>query len=63
MYGETIFREKDSTGEYLYWYSIQGEGGLDVEHSEHEKDQKHLAFWYECIDQEIKIAPIKTEGS
>lgn len=35
MYVETIFREKLDGNEYLYWYSVQGEGGQNVEDSEH----------------------------
>jgi hypothetical protein len=61
MYVETIFREKDDTGEYLYWYSIQGEGGTNVEQSEHKIDKKHLAYWYECIDEDYSTSPITTE--
>jgi len=61
MYVEAIFREKDETGEYLYWFSVQGEGGIDVEESEHEIDKKHLAFWYECIDEDDPSPSITTE--
>ncbi|WP_422124528.1 DUF6176 family protein [Planococcus sp. X10-3] len=50
MYVETIFRESNDCAEYLYWYSIQGEGGQEVETSTHWIDEKHLAFWDECID-------------
>ena len=35
MYVETIFRETLDGNEYLYWYSVRGEGGLDVEESTH----------------------------
>jgi hypothetical protein len=38
--------------EYIYWHSVQGEGGLDVKESQHEVDKKHLEYWYECIDEE-----------
>jgi len=31
---ETIFREQLNGEEFLYWYSIQGEGGISVEDSE-----------------------------
>ncbi|RDI45557.1 DUF6176 family protein [Falsibacillus pallidus] len=60
MHVETIFREKNESGEYLYWFSIQGEGGSDVEESNHEIDKKHLEFWRECIDEnyaEVSITP------
>jgi hypothetical protein len=35
MFLETIFRETLNGEEYLYWYSIQGEGEQEVEQSEH----------------------------
>lgn len=31
MYVETIFREELEGYEYLYWYSVQGENGIEVE--------------------------------
>ncbi len=34
MYVETIFREVLDGREYLYWYSVQAEGGIEVEDSE-----------------------------
>lgn len=61
MYVETIFRETLGDDEYLYWYSVQGEGGQDVETSEHWIDQKHLAYWDECIDQTFKPVDLTTE--
>ncbi len=36
--------------EYLYWYSVQAEGGIEVEDSESYIDKKHLEYWEECID-------------
>ncbi|MCQ2009724.1 MAG: DUF6176 family protein [Sporolactobacillus sp.] len=51
MYVEAIFRERDAENEYLYWFSIQGEGGIDVEDSNKEIDKIHLHYWYECIDE------------
>lgn len=50
MYIETIFREILNGEEYLYWYSVQGEGGQDVGTSSHWIDKKHLEYWEECID-------------
>lgn len=50
MYVETIFREFSDGEEYLYWYSIQGEGGQQVEDSESYIDKTHLKYWHECID-------------
>ena len=61
MYVETIFREVLNGEEYLYWYSVQGEGGQDVEHSEHWIDKKHLEFWDECIDETFGSLDLKTE--
>ena len=49
---EVIFREVIDGEEYLYWFSVQGEGGESVSSSAFEVDQKHLAFHKECIDQE-----------
>ncbi|SEB21298.1 DUF6176 family protein [Bacillus nitratireducens] len=61
MFVETIFREKRKDGEFLYWYSIQGEGGIHVEQSSHEIDKKHLEFWYECIDEEVPHVDMETK--
>ncbi|PFM65180.1 hypothetical protein COJ48_08095 [Bacillus cereus] len=61
MYVETIFREIRDGEEYLYWYSVQGEGGTLVENSHHEIDKQHLAFWYECIDEDDPAVDMKTE--
>lgn len=50
MYVETIFSEiVDGVG-YLYWYSVQGEAGSDVEQSDHWLDEKHKDYWHACID-------------
>lgn len=61
MYVETIFREHLNGEEYLYWYSVQGEGGQEVETSTHWIDQKHLAFWDECIDATYRPIDLTTE--
>ena len=61
MYVETIFREHLNGDEYLYWYSVQGEDGQDVEQSEHWIDEKHLAFWSECIDETFPGMDLTTE--
>ena len=50
MYVETIFREVFNGEEYLYWYSVQGVGGIEVEESTSYIDKKHLEYWEECID-------------
>lgn len=61
MYVETIFREELNGDEYLYWYSIQGEGGTDVDESEHWIDKKHLEYWKECIDPLFRPVDLKIE--
>ena len=61
MYIETIFREFLNGEEYLYWYSVQGTGGIDVEDSEHWIDKKHLEFWDECIDDTYRPVDLQTE--
>jgi hypothetical protein len=40
MYVEVIFREKNDDNEYLFWLSVQGNGGKIVEESKHEVDKK-----------------------
>ena len=61
MYVETIFRETLNGEEYLYWYSVQGEGGQDVETSSHWVDKKHLEYWDECIDETFGSVDLSTE--
>lgn len=61
MYVETIFREIQEDGEYLYWYSVQGNGGILVKDSVHEIDKKHIEYWEECIDESIKPVNINSE--
>lgn len=60
MYVETIFREVLNGEEYLYWYSVQGTGGQQVEQSEHWIDKKHLQFWDECIDETFRPVDLQT---
>lgn len=48
---EVIFREHRDGEEYLYWFSIQREGGAAVESSPHEVDRAHLRMWDLCIDE------------
>ncbi len=60
---KTIFRERQGEDEYLYWYSVQGEGGLAVEDSHHEIDKQHLAFWEECIDSDTEPVDLQTAVS
>lgn len=61
MYVETIFRETLNDTEYLYWYSVQGENGQDVEKSEHWIDKKYLEYWDECIDSAFRPVDLTTE--
>lgn len=61
MYVETIFREHVNGDEFLYWYSIQGEGGQEIQASEHWIDKKHLEYWHECIDETYRPTNLKTE--
>lgn len=50
MYVEVIFRERIGEEEFLYWFSIQGEEGEELETSPHAIDHLHRAFSDECID-------------
>ncbi len=61
MFVETILRETLNGEEFLYWYSVQGEGGQGVEKSENWIDKKHIEFWNECIDETVKPVDLKTE--
>ena len=54
MYVETIFRERLEGEEYLYWYSIQGQGEQAVEESEHWIDKKHLEGYYQQKAENIR---------
>lgn len=51
-YVETILREEIAGSEYLYWYFVQGNGGQEVNESNHWIDKKHLQYWEECIDKD-----------
>ena len=62
MYIETIFRETLDGNEYLYWYSIQGKGGQAVETSTHWIDEKHMAYWRECIDPDFEAVDLSIEA-
>ncbi|TAP25978.1 DUF6176 family protein [Arthrobacter sp. S41] len=63
MYVETIFSETLDGIDYLYWYSIQGEGGTEVQDSNHEIDKAHLKFWKECIDPDFPPQDLQTRVS
>ncbi|MFS0891392.1 DUF6176 family protein [Peribacillus frigoritolerans] len=61
MYVETIFRERLNGDEFLYWYSVQGSGGQEVQESDHWIDKKHLEYWKECIDETFRPVDLKTK--
>lgn len=61
MFVESIHREKVEGKEYLYWYMIQGEGGIDVRDSDSYIDRKHLEYWEECIDEAYEEEFIRSE--
>ena len=50
MYVEAIFRENKDGQDYLYWFIVQGEDGINVNDSEHEIDKKHNQYFRECVD-------------
>lgn len=54
MLVETIFHEHLEGHDYLYWFSIQNEGGRPVQDSDHWIDVKHLEYWRACIDETYK---------
>jgi hypothetical protein len=61
MYVETIFRETLNGEEYLYWYSVQGQGGVEITENENWISKKHLEFWHECIDSSFGFVDLSTE--
>ncbi|MEO4052462.1 DUF6176 family protein [Solibacillus sp. CAU 1738] len=61
MYVETIFREVSNGQEFLYWYSVRGQGGIDVDDSDHWIDRKHLEYWDACIDSTYRPVDLETE--
>ena len=54
MLVETNFPEQLDGADFLYWFSIQfsiqAQGGINVQESEHWVDKKHLQYWRECVD-------------
>ena len=40
---EIVFRLKEEGEDYLFWVAIRGEGGADLESSEHTIDRDHVA--------------------
>ena len=61
MYVETIFHELLNGEEFLYWYSVQGNGGENVDDSAHWIDLKHLEYWDECIDKQFGSVDLNTK--
>lgn len=55
MYVESIHRETLDGREYLYWYSVQGIGGILVSESESYIDKKHLEYWDSCIEDNYTV--------
>ena len=55
MYVEAIFREAVGPNEFLYWFSVQGEGGTAIQESPHEIDHRHIEFSRECLEPESKV--------
>ena len=61
MFVESIHREVSNGAEFLYWYSVQGEGGTEVYESDNYIDIKHLEYWEECIDSQYREKAIQAE--
>ncbi len=61
MFVESIHREVIAGEEFLYWYSVQAEGGTDVHDSKSYIDIKHLEYWRECIDHSYLNNDIASE--
>lgn len=48
---------------YLYnpLFLVQGQGGQEVQESDHWIDKKYLEYWKECIDETFRPVDLKTE--
>ncbi len=53
MHYECIFKGYRNGRLYLSWFSVQSTHGLPVEDSPHPIDQVHIAYWDECIDDQV----------
>ena len=53
MYFETIFRDKNDDGDFLWWLDVRGEGGIKPGESKHQLDIDHRVFFEECIDRKF----------
>lgn len=60
MYVEAIFQDEVAGVTYLYWFSVQGEGAVDVADSDFDVDKQHLNYWEACIDPEYGEALLQT---
>lgn len=53
MYVESIFTEAVDGRRFLYWLSIQGPGGSQLEESGHWIDKEHMRYWNQCVDESV----------
>lgn len=60
MYVEAIFQEELAGVTYLYWFSVQGEGAVEVADSDFAVDKQYLMYWEACIDSEYGEALLQT---
>lgn len=47
--GDDLLRDRRDVL-YLWWYTLQGEDGAELSDSTHWLDERHAAYWRECID-------------
>ncbi|MCB6839587.1 DUF6176 family protein [Weissella viridescens] len=47
---ESVFYEEQAEKPCLYWFTVETNGGRDVEKSPDWIDKEHIAYWNECID-------------
>ncbi len=60
MYVEAIFQEELAGVTYLYWFSVQGEGAVDVGDSDFAVDKQHLRYWEAYIDSQYGEVLLQT---
>lgn len=60
IYVESIFSERIEGVDYMYWYTVQVEGGDAVENSEHWIDKKHVEYWQACIDKDYPAVDLSS---
>ena len=61
MYVETIFSEVVDSVTYLSYSSVQGVDATIVNESSYWLDEKHMAFWQECIDPDYTPQDLTSE--